>query len=133
MRVFSWARHAVVVLAVGLVAGSAQAARIQAFDQAQFAAAQNEGGPIVIDITASWCPTCRAQKPIIDSLAQNPDFASLIIFEVDFDKQEDVVRRMRASTQSTLIAFNGRTEMLRSVGATDQRSIEQLLRAALGR
>jgi hypothetical protein len=34
--------------------------------------------------------------------------------------------------QSTLIIFRGRREAVRSVGATDPATIEQLLRASLG-
>jgi thioredoxin 1 len=50
-------------------AGPGLAAERLVFEQARFAAAQQEDRPILVDITACWCPTCQAQKPIIDSLA----------------------------------------------------------------
>ena len=50
---------------------------------------------------------------------------------IDFDSQKDAVRAMKATTQSTLISFNGKKEKSRSVGVTDAASIEALMRSAL--
>jgi thiol-disulfide isomerase/thioredoxin len=114
---------------VGLLALPALAAETIPFDQDRFASAQKEGRPILIDITASWCPTCAAQRLILEHLAAKPEFKNLIVFEVDFDKQKDVVRQMHAQVQSTLIAFKGAKETARSVGDTDEASIERVLRS----
>ena len=102
------------------------------FDQSRFLAAQKEGRSILVDISASWCPTCAAQKPILDRLTAKPEFKNLIIFAVDFDTQKDVVSSFHAQTQSTLIAFKGATETARSVGDTREASIEKLLRSIGG-
>ncbi|MCY1664494.1 thioredoxin family protein [Rhizobium sp. SL86] len=108
---------------------SALAAEIRPFQQEAFAAAQKAGQPIVVDITASWCPTCKAQKPIIDSLAKNSAFKDLTIFTVDFDAQKDVVRALGANMQSTLIGYRGTKETARSVGDTKAASIETLFKS----
>jgi thioredoxin 1 len=114
-----------------VMAGPVFAAEKLDFDQMRFAAAQQANRPILVDITASWCPTCRAQKPVIDSLAAKPEFKDLTIFEVDFDAQKGVVRAFAAQSQSTLIAFKGKRETGRSVGETQAASIETLVRSAL--
>jgi len=101
----------------------------KAFDAESFAAAQRSGTRILVDITATWCPTCKAQKPIIDSLVTRPENNDLVIFSVDFDSQKPVVREFRARSQSTLIAFRGKTETARSVGDTDPGSIAALVRS----
>ena len=54
----------------GLAALAAESAD---FDPARFAAAQKEGRAILVDISAPWCPTCRAQKPIIERLTAAPE------------------------------------------------------------
>ena len=97
------------------------------FTRAAFEAAQKSGKSILIEIHASWCPTCRAQKPIIDSLLTTPKFKDVVTFRIDFDAQVDEVRAMGAQSQSTLIGFKGTKETARSVGDTDPASIEQLL------
>lgn len=39
--------------------------RVLAFDQAAFEAAQKAQKPILVHITAPWCPDCRAQNAIL--------------------------------------------------------------------
>ena len=87
--------------------------------------------PILVDVTASWCPTCRAQKPILARLLAEPRFAEIAAFEVDYDRQKDIVRRFEVRMQSTLIVFRGRDELGRSVGDTNPASIRSLLEMTL--
>ena len=115
---------------VALVA-PAYATAIKAFDQATFDAAQKAGKSIFVAIHAPWCPTCKAQKPILSDLMAEPKFKDLIYFIVDFDTQKDAVRFFGAQMQSTLIAFKGATETGRSVGDTERSSIAALLNKTL--
>ena len=101
------------------------------FDAAAFAAAQKAGKPILIDVFATWCPTCRAQNPILTQLTREPKFDNMVVFKVDFDEQKADVRALKATSQSTLIVYTGETEKGRSVGDTNQASIEALLDKAL--
>jgi thioredoxin-like negative regulator of GroEL len=121
------------VLASGLVAaalafGTAHAApAVTPFTQAAFEAAQKSGKPILVEIHADWCPTCKAQEPIISQLRDDPRFKDLVVFRVDYDGQKDVVRKLNVRSQSTLIAFKGTSEAGRSVGDTNKASITALL------
>ena len=110
---------------------SAFAAETRTFDSGSFAAAQKAGKPILLAIHASWCPTCKAQKPILSELMAEPKFKDLIYFVVDFDTQKDAVRFFGAQMQSTLIAFKGTKETGRSVGDTERSLIAALLNKAL--
>lgn len=113
---------------ISLQAGlPARAASVAPFTEQAFQAAQAQGAPILVDISATWCPTCAKQKPIIDRLAATPEFANLVILHVDFDAQKDVVRAMGARMQSTLIVFHGAIQKGISVGDTDPDSIKTLL------
>jgi thioredoxin 1 len=105
----------------------ALAAGPQPFDDAAFAAAQKANRPIFVAIHASWCPTCKAQTPILANLMADPKFKNLAYFTIDFDGQKDLVRRFGARMQSTLIAFKGANEEGRSVGDTRRESIAALL------
>ena len=116
-----------------LVAVEAGAAERMKFEPEAFRKAQESGAAILVDIAASWCPTCQAQKPIIETLTQADKYRELRIFHVDFDTQKDVVRKLNARSQSTLIAFHGKTETGRSVGDTNRRSIENLISSSLSR
>lgn len=110
---------------------AARASTASPYTPAAFKAAQSAGEPVLIEIHADWCPTCKAQTPIIQRLAADPKFAKLKIFRVDFDGQKDVVKQFGATMQSTLIVFNGAPEKGRSVGDTKEASIASLLAKAL--
>jgi thioredoxin 1 len=115
------------IAAVAALYGStAVAGTSQPYDQAAFEGAQGKGKPILVEIAASWCPTCKAQEPILNGLLDGK-FKDMIAFRVDFDSQKDVVRALGAQSQSTLIVFAGANEVGRSVGDTNPNSIEELL------
>lgn len=109
------------------VATAAFAASPKPFDAASFDAARKAGKPILIHVHASWCPTCRAQAPILDQLTSQSKFKELAYFIVDFDSQKDLLRRFGVRSQSTLVAFKGATEAGRSTGDTGRDSIAALL------
>ena len=104
-------RRSVILSAIAagtIVAVPANATTTLPFDDAAFAAAQKAGKPIFIAIHATWCPICKAQKPILSELMAEPKFKDLVYFTIDFDSQKDLVRRFGAQKQSTLISFKGK-------------------------
>ncbi len=119
------------VIAGAVVSTSAFAADTIAYSPTQFDAAQKTGRAILVEIHASWCPTCKAQVPILAALEAKPEFKDLLVVRVDFDSQRDAVRRFGARMQSTLIVFKGDQEMGRSVGDTNPASIAALLNKAI--
>lgn len=96
-----------------------------------FDAAAKEGTPILVHVTAPWCETCQAQKPIVSELLARRDFAAVKKFEIDFDSQKDILADLRVTTQSTMIVFVDGKEIDRQVGQTDPAEIEALLRKAV--
>lgn len=113
------------------VVSIAQAAETKQFTPAAFEAAKKAGLPILVDVTAPWCPTCKAQKPILSELKGQPKFAKLAIFEVDFDTQKDALKMLGVRTQSTLISYKGDKEVGRSTGVTKKSEIEDQLNKAI--
>lgn len=125
-------RRTVLLALISAVAISpAQADESTPFTSEAFARAQQDGKPILVHIAASWCPTCRAQAPIINTLSSQAKFKDLVVFRLDFDAQKDVVRSFGAQMQSTLIVFRGSKEVGRSVGDTDPDGIKALLSKAI--
>ena len=121
-----------VALATAVSLGSlATAADKIPFDQAACLLAQAAGKPILIDVTAPWCPTCTAQAPILSRLGSDPRFKDLVSFNIDFDSQKDLLKTFGVRMQSTLIVFKGRQETGRSTGDTNPASLESLLTKAI--
>ena len=113
------------------VALPALALQVTKFTPAALADAQNSGKAILVEISAPWCPTCKAQKPILDKLLGSDKFKSFVKLDMDFDTQKDDLRAVKAQMQSTLIVYKGNKEVGRSAGDTNPASIEALLAKAL--
>lgn len=118
---------AAAVASTGAIAFSSKAA----FTTGAFDAAVATGKPVLVEVTAPWCPTCKAQKPILSSLSAKKEFAGFTVFEVDFDSQKDALRKLNVQQQSTLIVFKGKAEAGRSTGDTNPASIEALLKKGI--
>lgn len=129
-RFLNGAIIAAVLAALGSLA-PASANTAVPYSAEAFKAAQMAGSPILVEIHADWCPTCKAQKPILDKLTADPKFNGLKIFRVDFDSMKPVVKQFGAQMQSTLIVFKGSAERGRSVGDTKEISISALLNKSL--
>jgi len=109
---------------------SAHSATEQAFTAQAFKAAQDAGKPILVEIHADWCPTCKAQQPILNKLSGETAFSNVVRLKVDFDGQKDLVKQFNAKMQSTLVLYKGKTEVARSVGETDEGRIRAMLQKA---
>jgi thioredoxin len=118
-------------LAMAIISTRGFAAERHTYTEAAFVTAQQEDRSIVVHITAPWCGECQLQKPIVARLTDDPKFKELTIFDVDFDTQKDALRHLNVRTQSTLIAFKGKSEVTRLVGDTQPAVIEALMKKAL--
>lgn len=101
------------------------------FDAKAFDAAKASGKPVLVEISAPWCPICKAQRPIIARLRAEPRFKDLVAFEIDFDTDKPSVRHVGAQLQSTLLVYKDGKEVGRSVGEAQPEWIEDLLERAL--
>ncbi|MBN9086724.1 MAG: thioredoxin family protein [Reyranella sp.] len=117
---------------MGTAASSAVAAfDAKGFDLKEFEGAQGAGKSILVEVMAPWCPTCKAQAPILGELLAKPKFKDLVVFKIDFDSQKDLLRKFGVSMQSTLISFKGAKEVERSTGNTNTAAIEAQLDKSL--
>ena len=106
----------------------AMAGEIKAFDQASFDKLAAEGRPVVLDVSASWCPTCKQQKPIVDGLMKQPAYKEVTTLVIDYDTNKALLKKLKVTMQSTLLAFKGSQEVARSVGDTSPEGIEGLIK-----
>lgn len=121
----------------GLLAASALAAVTlagageTAFKQAEFDQAVAAGKPVIVDFAASWCPTCKAQKPVVDALLKEPARKDLTLFKADYDTESALKTKLRVTQQSTFVVFKDGKEVGRSTGQTDRAAIAALFDKAL--
>lgn len=103
------------------------------FTQDRFAALQEEGALILVDVFADWCPTCALQQQVLERFRQENPGVPLHTLTVDFDNQKEWVRHFEAPRQSTLILYRGKERVWFSVAETRAEVIVgELLGAASG-
>jgi len=113
-----------------LAAAAALAAELP-FDKAKFDAALAQGRPVIVDFTASWCPTCKEQKPIVQGLLKEPKLQPVTLFVADFDTEDALKQRLRVTMQSTFVVFKAGKEVGRATGQTQKGEIAALFEKAL--
>lgn len=101
------------------------------FNQAQFDDARAAGKPVALVFHADWCPTCRAQAPVLKELTQKPELMPLTLFVANFDTEKALKRSLSVTQQSTVIVFKGGKEVARSTGDTQEAPLAALLKHAL--
>lgn len=101
------------------------------FEAALFAKAQESEQTILLDFYASWCPTCRRQKPVLDALLASEEFKEVVPFLVDYDTAAELKKELGVRRQSTLVVFKGKKEVGRSIGVTDSNELRNLILGGL--
>ena len=109
---------------------TARAATETRYSDTAFAEAQKAGKPILIDVTAPWCPICAKQHPILSDLYKTPEFSNLQVFDVDFDSSKPLLHTLGVQMQSTMIVYHGDKEAGRATGVTSEPAIHDLLSKA---
>ncbi len=107
---------AILTIALTSLASIAMAGDIKPFSQQEFDQLTKAGKPVVLEISAPWCSTCKAQKPIIAGLMKQPAYKDVTLLTIDFDSAKPTLKQFKVAVQSTLVAFKGEKEVGRSVG-----------------
>jgi thiol-disulfide isomerase/thioredoxin len=107
-----------------------QALEVKPYSAAALAAAQKADQPIAVHFHADWCPTCRAQTKVLESLKAEPGL-DLTVLVANYDTEKALKQRFRVNAQSTLLVLHGQNERARLVGNTGAASIRAALKSAL--
>lgn len=116
------------MLVIGAIPAT-QAFEFKAYDAATVDAAIASGKPVVVHVFAPWCLQCRAQETILERLSSDASYDAISFYRVDYDKQKDVVK-MLGTPRSTLIAFNGGSEVAKMSWGTSTQAVVSVLDAA---
>jgi thiol-disulfide isomerase/thioredoxin len=123
-------RCLVIAASLWIAATAAFAAELP-FNKAKFDAALAQGQPVIVDFSASWCPTCKQQKPIVQGLLKEKKLQPVTLFIADFDTEDALKQRLHVTMQSTFVVFKGGKEVGRATGQTQKAEIAALFDKAL--
>ena len=111
-------------------AGTAHALELKPYSAAALADAQKADKPVALHFRADWCPTCRAQDKVLETLKAEPGL-DVTVLEVNYDTEKELKQQYKVRTQSTLVLLHGQTERGRSIGDTSATGLRAALKSAL--
>ncbi|MEK9139708.1 MAG: thioredoxin family protein [Nitrospirota bacterium] len=90
----------------------------EAFTEARYNELRKSGKVFLVDVYATWCPTCARQQDVLATYGKNNPQQNLSVLVVDFDNDKKWVRYFKAPRQSTLLLYSGEEQLWFSVGET---------------
>lgn len=122
----------IAIAAMSVVSGRALlAASFTNYSASAFSQALAAGGPVIVHVHADWCPTCRAQAPVLQSMSGEKAYEKARFIRVNFDKDRDFLTSHKVAVQSTILVFKGGKEVARFSGETDASRIRSRIDAAI--
>ena len=120
------------IVAAALVGSAALAHALESkpYTADALAAAEKAGQPVAVFFHADWCPTCRAQDQVLQSLKAEKGL-DLTVLVANYDTEKDLKRRFKINSQSTFVVLKGTKETARLVGDTSADGIRGALKSAL--
>ena len=118
-------------LVLALFSLNASASAFEQFSGDRLDELNAQGQPVLIEVYADWCSTCRRQSPLLESLLADHEFADLTGLKLDWDEQREHATALGAPRQSTLILFRDGEALDLSVAETNPDRLREFLRQAL--
>src|SRR5687767_10580737 len=88
--------------------------------------------PVLIDVTAEWCPPCKAAAPVVMELAQR--YAGrLKVVVIDGGESPDLVATLGVRGFPTFLGLSGAEIITRQAGFGGRRGLEALVEGLLQR
>ncbi|MGY4676516.1 thioredoxin family protein [Pasteurella sp. P03HT] len=115
------------LLATLFVSAHVFAVDFKPFEQAAFDAAVQTHKPVLVDVYADWCPTCKRQVKVLEPILNEAQFKDYTVFKVDYDEQKDALKNFKVTRQSTLILFNEGKEVRRSIAETSEEGLRRFI------
>ncbi len=121
--------HLIAATLLITAASLAHALDVKPYSAAALAEAQKADKPVALHFRADWCPTCRAQDKVIESLKSEPGL-DLTVLAVNYDTEKDLKKQFNIRTQSTLVVLHGPKERGRSINDTTAEGLRAALKTA---
>ena len=82
---------------------------------------------VVVDFWAPWCGPCRVLGPIVESVDNANNDASVAIVKINIDDDPDMARQFGIRSIPTMVYFKAGTEARKTVGIKSKIEIESII------
>ena len=87
--------------------------------------------PVFIDVTAEWCPPCKAAAPVVLELAKK-HAGRLKVVVIDGEEAADLVATLGVRGYPTFLGFKNGEIVARQAGFGGKRGLEAIAEKLLG-
>ncbi len=99
------------------------------YSPAGFEQLMASGEPVMVEIYASWCPTCLLQHRAFEALHQEGRAPHVRAIRVDFDRDQDFIKARGFHGTGLLVIFQNGNELAREGGLVSGDKILAFLKA----
>jgi|GEM_PF-43463 len=97
---------------------------------AEYNKAINQGGKMVIDCFAHWCPPCKRLKPVLENINTENMYPDVQFYAIDVDEAEDLSGHLMIKSLPTLIFMQNGKEVRREYGFSGEEWLHQILKSS---
>ena len=97
------------------------------YDAQRFAARNASGEPMLVEIYASWCPTCKAQHEAFEHLVETGQQPPIRAIRVDYDRDTAFREKLGINYTGALLIFENGREIARQGGITSPNALTRFL------
>lgn len=115
------------VALIALAFASAHAGGFESYSKARLAELQADGKPVLVEVYADWCSTCKRQSPILTRLLDEPAFKHYGALKIDWDDQRGEAQALGAPRQSTLFVYRDGKQIGMSIAETNEDRLREFL------
>jgi len=99
----------------------------QDYDPVVFADHIDSGAPLLVEVYASWCPTCLLQHRALKTIAATGPALPVPAMRVDFDRDQDFIQRFHIQGTGFMMLFARGMEVDREAGLVTPEDIRNFL------
>ncbi len=85
------------------------------------------GEPLLVEVYASWCPTCLLQHKALETLHEEGRGPKVRAIRVDFEEDADFINKYGFRSTGTMVLFDNGQEIVRQAGLITPDKIEGFL------
>lgn len=119
------------LLALNLLAGAhVYAAPAKPFSLQSFQEVSKGNGTVVVGFHSPSCGSCKVQKPNLEALLKEDEFAAVQGFLADFEESESFRKSLERPVRgpSTIVIFKNGKELSRIQGVTRKEELRALIK-----
>lgn len=97
------------------------------YSTARFETLMRRGEPMLVEVYASWCPTCLLQHKALETLHEQGRGPKVRAIRVDFERDADFIQAFGFRHTGTMVLFKNGQEVTRRAGLVTPEKIELFL------